>query len=90
MQKAIRAIRVYPDRDWDAYFKTIHETPRLNGTPYKRPYANKKDALKAMATDGYYETSFRAQLLWALDINNIKDIDAGVYSTPIQQETTRK
>ena len=78
--KAARAIRVYPDRDWAAYFKTIRETPKLNGTPYEIPYVHPRDSKRALSTDGHYKTSFRAELLWALDVNNIKDVDAGVYA----------
>jgi len=73
------ALRRFPNKDWEALFRRIAETPRLNGTPFKKTYAQRSTAIRRMCD--HYEDSFKAPLLWVLDPKNIRDIEAGDYDT---------
>lgn len=79
IQKVTLSLRRNPDKDWAALFKRVAETPRLNGTPFRRPYAWSRDARVRMSPD--FEDSFKANLLWVLDPKNMSDIENGYYDT---------
>lgn len=77
LQKVALSLRRNPNKDWEALFRRIAETPSLNGTPFRRKYSRASHGRKRGSPD--FEDSFKATLLWVLDPKNMADIEAGHY-----------